>query len=182
MCRYGHRISHDIDMFFEYPGYLTMLSPDMNEVTDNLFDECIQSPCHMSCKSIGKGKIDCLACTPVIDGSAENMEMPGHGSLQAMSDVEILAKKINHRGDRLPGRDLYDFVTVTKLRPDIPDSPAFRELCASNKKDLLASLQHPSLKVDYDNVLQRRRHKETCEKLPLDACTRYMAEWLHSLP
>ena len=128
MLRHQHRVSRDIDLFLDDPQYLSHLSPRMNDAVGETVSRYTEQANHLRCFIAGVGEIDYLLAAPVIDVEPEWMDVPGHGPLQVMSDREILAQKIHYRSTGFTGRDLFDFATVTALRPELLEDEELRKV------------------------------------------------------
>ena len=107
---FEHRMSKDIDIFFDDPQKLGALSPRFNEANDeNLVRYFEDAVC---IKLIfPEGKVDFVVAGHVTDFKPRMSEF--HGESVMMDDpVEIVAKKIWHRGAEMKERDLFDLATL----------------------------------------------------------------------
>ena len=112
----NHRISYDIDIFFQDASALKLLSPHNNAKIKALSDDWQQSGNYLKIER-PEGDIDFLiartfAATPhfLYDfmGNKFFVETP----------AEIIAKKIHYRGSQFSIRDIFDIAAVSELAPD----------------------------------------------------------------
>jgi predicted nucleotidyltransferase component of viral defense system len=116
MLRYNHRISKDIDIFVPDPQSFGYVSPRLSEVAESMTTEYIEAAGYIKL-FFEEGEIDFVA--------SPNLTIPGY-EVQAImgrevrveTPVEIIAKKMWHRGDHITGRDIFDFAVVAKHQPD----------------------------------------------------------------
>ncbi|RED51623.1 nucleotidyl transferase AbiEii/AbiGii toxin family protein [Aestuariispira insulae] len=113
--RFHHRISYDIDIFFENAAVLQKLSPNRNPkikaITDNW-----QEPEHYIKIERPEGEIDFIIAMMRTVPGALPVEVSGHKILMEAA-AEILAKKIHYRGSRAVARDVFDAMAVFHLDP-----------------------------------------------------------------
>ena len=175
MLRYHHRLSRDIDLFLSDPQYLTQLSPRLNERISATVHHYTEQANHLRCFLIGVGEIDYLVAAPVIDAEPETMRVEGHGSLQVMSDREILAQKIHYRSLTFQGRDLFDFAAITSFRPELLLDEKLREIGQINKLPLNNRLNSMDLRESYESVI---RHTNFKTPLSFEEARDAMHVWL----
>lgn len=117
---YNHRVSYDIDIFFQDANALKLLSPNKNNKIRNLSDNW-QQPGHYLKIERPEGDIDFLVTRTITDnpffiydfnGKKITIETPG----------EIIAKKILYRGSRITIRDIFDIAVFWKMQPEIMTS------------------------------------------------------------
>lgn len=116
MLRYGHRFSKDIDIFVPDPQSLGFVTPRLSEVAESITPDYIESAGYVKLY-LPEGEIDFVA--------APNLTIPGFTSETLMSNpvrvetsIEIIAKKMWHRGDQITGRDIFDFALVVEREPE----------------------------------------------------------------
>ena len=175
MLRHKHRLSWDVDLFVNDVQLLSYLSPRLNDNVAADVDGYNEQSNHLRCFIDGVGEIDYLTAQPVIDFKPEKMDVPGHGPLQVMSDREILAQKIHYRGHGFTGRDLFDFATITALRPELLEDAALQEIGFGRKAPLDARLSSDILKQDYSTV---RLHEASTVSLSFEDAREAMQAWL----
>lgn len=175
MLRHEHRLSWDIDLFLNDPQLLSYLSPRLNDSIAEDIDQYSEQGNHLRCFVDDVGEIDYLLVAPVLDMEPELMEIEGHGTLQVMSDREILAQKIYYRGFGFTGRDLFDFATITTIRPELLDDAELYKTASIRKRVLTARMSSPGLKEEFDNV---RLHKNATVQLSFDEARTKLENWL----
>lgn len=87
MFRYAHRLSKDIDIFVPDPQYLGFVTPRLSDVAAE------------------------VAAPNLTEYPYEFWEINGQ-EIRVETAVEIVAKKLWHRGDRATARDLFDLSLV----------------------------------------------------------------------
>jgi len=179
MMRYHHRLSHDIDLFLDNPQYLSYLSPRLNENIAATVDSYTEQANHLRCLVSGVGEIDYILAAPVIDTVPELMDVEGHGRLQTMPDREILAQKIHYRSMNFTGRDLFDFVTVTTIRPELLHDPELRRVGEIRRTSLEYRLDSPVIRKQFDGVAV---HEDSTVVLEFGQARNAMQKWLDSIP
>ena len=152
MLRHQHRLSWDINIFLDDVQYLTHLSPRLNDAVGETVSRYTEQANHLACFVEGVGEIDYLTAQSVIDMKPERMDVEGHGPLQVMSDREILAQKIQYRGTRFTGRDLFDFGTITALRPELLKDQKMHQIGKINKNPLRNRLETQDIREGFDAV------------------------------
>lgn len=123
-----HRVSCDIDVFFEHAGALKLLSPNKNGRIRQLSDNW-QQPGHYLKIERPEGDIDFLVARSFSEPPFFGFPFQGR-NICVETPVEIIAKKIHFRGSRLAVRDIFDFAAFSvtdnaaeiALLPDIAES------------------------------------------------------------
>lgn len=179
MLRHQHRLSRDVDLFLNDVQHLTFLSPRLNDAIAADVNNYEEQANHLRCDVTGVGEIDFLVVAPVVDLEPERMEIESHGDLRVMTDREILAQKIYYRGAQFKGRDLFDFATVTALRPELLQDEKLLEVARIRKNALTARLDGGSLRQGYEDVIP---HPEAKIAIPFDDARAGFLEWLGSEP
>ena len=115
MLRHGHRLSKDVDLFVLDPQYLGFVNPRLSDLAAGLCRDYVEAAEYV--KLIRpEGEIDIVAA-PSLTGNPWSMELI-HGRLvRVETDVEIVAKKMWHRGDHASARDLLDIALVMRTSP-----------------------------------------------------------------
>jgi len=179
MMRYHHRLSHDIDLFLDDPQYLLYLSPRLNDRVANTVDGYTEQANNLKCLVSGVGEIDYILAAPVIDAVREPMDVEGHGRLQTMPDREILAQKIHYGSMNFTGRDLFDFATVTTIRPELLHDPELRQVGEIRRMALEYRLDLPVIGKQFGGVVV---HEDSTVFLEFDQARNAMRKWLDSIP
>lgn len=113
--RLNHRISYDIDLFFEDAACLAALSPNRNRAARAISDRW-QEPGHYLKIERDEGAIDFIVAARQSDAPSWSLEFEGR-KVPVEDPVEILAKKLRYRGSRLAARDLFDIAAVHRADP-----------------------------------------------------------------
>lgn len=116
MLRFSHRLSKDIDIFVPDPQSLGFVTPRLSDVADSIADDYVEAAGYVKL-FLAEGEIDFVA--------APNLTSPGFSEevimgrkVRVETPEEILAKKFWHRGDRITGRDIFDFALVAEQAPE----------------------------------------------------------------
>lgn len=117
MLRYGHRFSKDIDIFVPDPQSLGFVTPRLSDVAESLTTDYVETSGYVKLY-LPEGEIDIVA--------APNLTTPGFVvetilgyEVRTETSVEIIAKKMWHRGDRITGRDIFDFALIVDREPEV---------------------------------------------------------------
>jgi predicted nucleotidyltransferase component of viral defense system len=112
MLRHSHRISKDIDLFVPDPQYLGFVNPRLSDVAAGISDDYIEAAEFI--KLIRpEGEIDIVAA-PNLTAEPWTRETIMGEIVYVETDIEIIAKKMWHRGNQVTARDLFDLVLVIK--------------------------------------------------------------------
>ncbi len=116
MLQIDHRESHDVDLFIRDPQVLPYLNPKTQGYSLSLIPGSYVSDGVGTLKIFfdGVGEIDFICCEPTFDGESVLRDVQGT-SVQVETPVEIIAKKIFHRGARLQPRDMFDIAAVARV-------------------------------------------------------------------
>lgn len=111
MFRYHHRLSKDIDVFVPDPQYLGFVTPRLSDVAAEVASQYVED--HSSYVKLirPEGEIDFVAAPNLTAEPYEFWEINGQ-EIRVETAVEIVAKKLWHRGDRATARDLFDLSLV----------------------------------------------------------------------
>jgi len=155
MLRYQHRQSRDVDIFINDVQYLSYLSPRLDDrETDDLLEYHEQAN-HLRLE-YPEGEVDFLTVAPVFPGlNPQTMSLEGlPGDIQLMQDKEILGQKLHYRAAGFTGRDLYDFVAVTRGDPDLLLDRELQHIAERRRDALEVALASPNCERGYDGIDQ----------------------------
>jgi hypothetical protein len=115
----GHRLSKDIDAFIDDPQYLAILSPRLSGESVWRCEAFSESANHLKL-TYPEGEIDFIVAYAITDLPAERKSIdPDNAKANAQPavvdvehPVEIVLKKLLHRGSFLKVRDLFDIAVV----------------------------------------------------------------------
>lgn len=117
MLRYGHRFSKDIDIFVPDPQSLGFVTPRLSDVAESVTTDYVEAAGYVKLY-LPEGEIDFVA--------APNLTFPGFvletvlgHQVRVETSVEIIAKKMWHRGDRITGRDIFDYALIAEREPEV---------------------------------------------------------------
>lgn len=116
MRRFRHRISKDVDIFVPDPQYLGYLSPRLNDKADELTSRHLETAISVKL-FFAEGEIDFIASAPMTDTPYAIERIQGR-KIRVETTLEILAKKVWHRGREFTARDVFDFAHVARHDPD----------------------------------------------------------------
>lgn len=110
MLRHQHRTSKDIDIFVPDPQYLGFVSPRLSDVAESITSDYVEGPNYIKLLR-AEGEIDFVASANLTDNPFEEWDLLGR-NVNVETSVEIVAKKLYHRGDQATARDLFDLAMV----------------------------------------------------------------------
>jgi hypothetical protein len=124
----NHRISYDIDIFFEHAAVLRRLSPNANPKIRQLSDNW-QQPGHYLKIERPEGDIDFLVTRSFTETPYYEYGFQGR-TIHVETPIEIISKKIHFRGSQFTVRDIFDFAAFSvidnapsiALLPDVGES------------------------------------------------------------
>jgi len=130
MLSIKHRLSKDVDIFFENARALKLLAPSVNERTRSICDEWQQPGHYIKLIKYDKGEIDFLVSRTFEDNPCKSYNFSHNGIEQVIkieTPKEILSKKIFHRASQFTIRDIFDtasvierdYSTLKHLSPDV---------------------------------------------------------------
>jgi hypothetical protein len=121
MIHAGHRLSKDIDVFFDDPQYLPMLSPRLGGEGIWRCDAFEEASNYLKL-IYAEGEIDFIVAASITDIPMERKAIdvgdirPGASHIIDIEHpVEIAIKKFNYRGGLLRARDIFDIAVVDSL-------------------------------------------------------------------
>ena len=115
MLRHAHRRSKDIDIFLPDPQYLGFVTPRLGEIAESISGDYVEAAGYVKL-ILPQGEIDFVAATNLTTPGYEEWEIFGR-KVRVETSVEIIAKKMWHRGDRVTARDLFDSAVVVQEEP-----------------------------------------------------------------
>lgn len=116
MLRHHHRISRDIDIFFRDPQPLGFVNPRLGGMAEEMTSKYDESSGHVKL-FFPEGEIDFVASPLMTVPGFENGKVLGR-QVRLETDVEIVVKKMWHRGHEAKARDLLDLCVVIEASPD----------------------------------------------------------------
>ncbi|MES2935125.1 MAG: nucleotidyl transferase AbiEii/AbiGii toxin family protein, partial [Pseudomonadota bacterium] len=116
MLRYGHRFSKDIDIFVPDPQSLGFVTPRLSDVAASITSDYVEAAGYVKLY-LPEGEIDFVAAPNLTAPGFEIATILGH-QVRMETSVEIIAKKMWHRGDHITGRDIYDFALIAEHEPE----------------------------------------------------------------
>ncbi|WP_229258812.1 nucleotidyl transferase AbiEii/AbiGii toxin family protein [Duganella flavida] len=117
MLRYGHRFSKDIDIFVPDPQSLGFVTPRLSDVAESITTDYVETAGYVKLY-LAEGEIDFVAAPNLTTPGFEVETVLGH-QVRVETSVEIIAKKMWHRGDRITGRDIFDFALIAEREPEV---------------------------------------------------------------
>ncbi|MEN4919316.1 nucleotidyl transferase AbiEii/AbiGii toxin family protein [Achromobacter spanius] len=179
MLALDHRISDDIDLFVDSPGWLPYVSPRLNDMFEDELAGYNEDNAHVKIR-FAEGEIDFVVAAPLLPGSSHTWNPPASETRFPLEPpAEVLAKKLFFRGWALTARDLFDWVVLqTEAPPAAIPERALASLLKAKLDGLDAALTHmvqrPSQRVAWDRI---RTHKPR----DLDSAAQWakakVAEW-----
>lgn len=150
MLRYGHRYSKDIDIFVPDPQSLGFVTPRLSDVAASITTDYVEAAGYVKLY-LPEGEIDFVAAPNLTTPGFETETILEHQVLVETS-VEIIAKKMWHRGDRITGRDIFDFALIAEREPHA--LMAAREFMVRHAAALFQQLdeRYMPLKQQFDAV------------------------------
>jgi Nucleotidyl transferase AbiEii toxin, Type IV TA system len=115
MLRHGHRLSKDIDLFVPDPQYLGFVNPRLSGVAEQLCTSYVEAMEFIKLFR-AEGEIDIVASHNLTDQPWTIETIMGE-AVCVETDVEIVAKKMWHRGGQTTARDLFDLCLVLQTDP-----------------------------------------------------------------
>ena len=117
MFRYQHRLSKDIDIFVPDPQYLGFVTPRLSDVAAAVSADYVEDQGTYVKLIRPEGEIDFVASPNLTESPFETWNISGQ-HIRVETAVEIVAKKLWHRGDRATARDLFDLSLVIESEPE----------------------------------------------------------------
>jgi predicted nucleotidyltransferase component of viral defense system len=165
MRRYRHRFSKDIDIFIPSPQYLNYLSPHLNDTAEAMTGDYTLQAEYLKLQ-FPEGEIDFVVSAPLTQDPV-TAETIFDREVMVETSVEIVAKKVWHRGDRFRARDIFDLALIAEKEPEVLKSIA--PILRDRKDVIMARLKasDANLRDDFANleVLEYRRSYDECVKI-----------------
>jgi hypothetical protein len=115
MLALNHRVSKDVDIFFENARALRLLAPSGNALTRGICDDWQQPGHYIKLLRAGVGEVDFLVSRTFENEPDVPYEFI-HGKVRQVIRVEtpreILSKKIFHRASQFTTRDIFDAAAI----------------------------------------------------------------------
>lgn len=123
MIHTGHRLSKDIDAFIDDPQALTFLSPRLGGEGVWRCETYSEAANHLKLV-YPEGEIDFIVAPAVTGLLAERRLVTAEGDeptleIEIEHPVEIVVKKLLHRGSMLKVRDVFDIAVVASIDGDV---------------------------------------------------------------
>jgi predicted nucleotidyltransferase component of viral defense system len=117
MLRYQHRLSKDIDIFVPDPQYLGFVTPRLSDVAADVSSQYVEDQNSYVKLMRPEGEIDFVASPNLTKPGYEEWNILGN-TIRVETAVEIVAKKLWHRGNQVAARDLFDLSLVIEREPE----------------------------------------------------------------
>lgn len=150
MLRYGHRFSKDVDIFVPDPQSLGYVNPRLSDVVETLTTDYTEAAGYVKL-FLPEGEIDFVAAPNLTAPGYEVVSLFGR-DVKVETSVEIIAKKMWHRGDRITGRDIFDFALVAQH--ELEEILRNSEIMVRHAKVLFEQLEtrYEPLKIQFEGV------------------------------
>ncbi|MFN2425499.1 MAG: nucleotidyl transferase AbiEii/AbiGii toxin family protein [Candidatus Binatia bacterium] len=163
MLTHRHRVSKDVDLFFDDPQVLSFLSPRLNGVAESKTGACDEQTNYLKLY-FPEGEIDFIvscALTP-----SRSLEVLGR-LIQIENDAEILAKKLAYRGSSMKARDILDIACVLERSPSVasilrPFYSRHRDAIESRLRDRESVLREDFVQLD---IWEYKRGFDSCVEI-----------------
>jgi len=174
MLRYRHRRSKDIDIFVPDPQYLGYVTPRLSSIAERISPDYVEASNHVKLIR-AEGEIDFVVSSCLTTPGFEMWRIAGR-EVRVETAVEIVAKKMWHRGDTATARDLFDMsLLIEKERKALAGAAPF---LVRHRKEFLAQLRSRdrALRAQFDALDTMKYHPT------YDACVARTESFLESLP
>lgn len=170
MFRHRHRSSKDIDIFFSDPQPLGFVNPRLGGPAEEMTSKYDESNGHVKL-IFPEGEIDFVA-SPLLTTPGFEVGQVLDREIRLETDIEIVAKKMWHRGHEARARDLFDLCVVIDRSPD-----ALREASEQllRHRDAFIEKAHARreiLKAQFDEIqsMDRQQSFDDC----VEVATRFL--------
>jgi len=165
MFHYAHRKSKDIDIFIPDPQFLGYINPRIGGRGEDITSEYKDTADYVKL-FLPEGEIDFVASSTLTKNPFEEHEVLGRNILLE-TPIEIVAKKIWHRGDRATPRDLLDLAIVIEHHYSeilnnrdvfVKNIEIFTNQCESRKSIMLPvfdAIEKIEFNLSFDECLER---------------------------
>lgn len=157
----GHRVSDDIDLFFESSKALKLLSPQQNRLTRNISKRWQEPGHYLKFEVVGIGEIDILV-TREWTASPTVHATTGTIAFDIQRPAEILARKIAYRAIDFKPRDFFDLAATALFAPD--EIRRLRPILSRNTQDL--RVRWSAVSDDRSGFLPTAKGNTVIERLP----------------
>lgn len=113
---FRHRESRDIDVFLTDAQYLTLLSPRLNRIAQDMTNDYVESSNFLKLK-FPVGDVDFIIA-PHLTVNYFLVERFGGKNIRVETPEEIVLKKLFYRAERLKARDIIDVAVVYERRKE----------------------------------------------------------------
>ena len=121
MLHYNHRVSRDIDIFFNDAQYITFLTPRINDAVAGYTEDYDEQSNFLKLK-FSEGEIDYIVAPSLTGSTPEILDIAGI-SVRTDTPEEIVIKKMFYRAESLKVRDILDIaVTVRHKKQEMMDN------------------------------------------------------------
>lgn len=160
MLRHGHRFSKDIDIFVPDPQSLGYVTPRLSDVAEEITRDYIETAGYVKLY-LPDGEIDFVAA-PNLTSPGFQMDSVLGRQVRVETSAEIIAKKMWHRGDRITGRDIFDFALIAAKEPEA--LVVARDFIIRHTDAVLKQLDDRAiqLKQQFDAVDALQAHPDFC--------------------
>ena len=165
MFHYAHRKSKDIDIFIPDPQFLDYINPRIGGRGEDVTSEYQDSSEYLKL-FLPEGEIDFVATSSLTNNPFEEYVVLGRNILLE-TPIEIVAKKLWHRGDRATPRDLLDLAMVIEHHYDeildhheifTKNIEIFTNQCESRKAFMLPvfdAIEKSDFNLSFDECLEQ---------------------------
>lgn len=115
MFHYQHRLSKDIDIFIPDPQFLGYVNPRLSDAAEQLTQDYDESTEYIKLR-FAEGEVDFIATAPLTNEPYFEYEVLGR-TIWLETPLEVVAKKMWHRGNKATARDLLDLCLVIEHMP-----------------------------------------------------------------
>jgi hypothetical protein len=150
MRRYNHRRSKDIDIFFHDPQPLGFVTPRLSDVAESLTTEYVEAAQYVKL-FLPDGEIDFVA-SPNLTSPGFEMETIQGVEVRVETSVEIIAKKMWHRGDHITARDIFDYVLISEREHSRLMAAAPYLLRHADAIEQAVRLRSGTLRIQFDAI------------------------------
>lgn len=165
MFHYAHRLSKDIDIFIPDPQFLAYINPRTGGRGEDITSEYKDASEYVKL-FLPEGEIDFVASSTLTNNPFEEHEVLGRNILLE-TPIEIVAKKLWHRGDRATPRDLLDLAMVVERHYNeildyrdifVKNIEIFTNQCESRRSIMLPAfdaIEKINFNMSFDECLER---------------------------
>jgi predicted nucleotidyltransferase component of viral defense system len=177
MLRHAHRLSKDIDLFVPDPQYLGFVNPRLSDVAAGVSDNYVEAMEYIKLMR-PEGEIDIVA-SHNLTAQPWTLETIMGESVCVETDVEIVAKKMWHRGGQATARDLFDLALV--LQTDRAGLEREAQWMVRHTEAFLQQIEgrRVALKVTFDAITRLPNARVVVPDY--DACVAMASEFLLSI-